>query len=257
MPGNGLSFDGWVKDTFTDHDKLKPGEIICSDCGFWFEEQSQELAVITGKDKPQKMRNYSHFVIAGKWTPLSKGDKVKMIDLLLGESFPELAVIAESGQKHIVFRATRNPVGSKAGWVQFEEQRLWIIPAELKTLIDTVEAGLLVFSKGEIESGQYLPYRIVQFGFDKWQSLESVIKPLRGSLFFKLALFLSQRKEIKDGENEGDGGRPARNPMEGDRQRVQEPLPPDDLGAVREHGEGERVHRQLGEVRQLSLFETE
>lgn len=163
----GQPFEKWVKDTFTDHDKLKPGDIICDDCSFWFEEGSFVLAQKVGKDKPQRMRNYSQFIVNSEWTPLSKGDKPRMIEILLGESFPELAAIADSGQKHIVFRATRNPQGSKAGWVQFEEQRLWVIPQELKSLIDTIEAGLLIFSKSEIESGNYLPHRIIQFSLKK------------------------------------------------------------------------------------------
>jgi hypothetical protein len=251
----GQLFQEWCKDTFTDHDKLKPGEIICNDCAFWFEELSPALAAKVGKDKPQRMRNYSQFVVSGEWTPLSKGDKPKMIALLLGESFPELAAIADSGQKHIVFRATRNPPGSKAGWVQFEEQRLWVEPQELKLLIDTIEAGLFIFSKSEIESGKYLPHRIIQFGVVKWQEMESVLKPKRGSLLLKLAIFLSQKKEIEtDGRITSDGGGPAPDSLAGNRQRVQEPIPADDLGAVREHSEGGGVHQQPGEVHQLTLL---
>lgn len=114
-PGKGEDFQKWVKPTFTNHDKLLPGEIVCNDCLFWFEESSQELADRTDKDKPQRMRNYSHFIVGGEWHPLSKGDKAGMIELLTSVPFPELAAIAESGQKHIVFRATRNVPGSAAG----------------------------------------------------------------------------------------------------------------------------------------------
>lgn len=253
--GKGQPFEKWVKDTFTDHDKLNPGGIICNDCAFWFEESSSLLAQKVGKDKPQRMRNYSQFVVNGEWTPLSKSDKPRMVELLLGESFPELAAIADSGQKHIVFRATRNPQGSKAGWVQFEEQRLWIIPKELKSLIETIEAGLLIFSKSEIEFGQYLPHRIIQFGLEKWQEMEAALKPKRGSLLLKLAIFLSQKKETETDERiTTDGSGLALDSLAGDRQRVQEPLPADDLGAIREHGQGERIHQQPGAVHQLSLF---
>lgn len=255
----GQYFSEWVRPTFTDHDKLLPGEIVCKDCAFWFEESSQLLAGITGKDKPQRMRNYSHFIVNDKWYPLSKSDKTKMIELLLGEPFPELAAVAESGQKHIVFRAIRNPQGSRAGWLQFEEQRIWINPLELKSLIDTIENGLSVFSKSELASGNYLPYRIIQFGLSQWQALEAVIKSQRGSLFFQLALFLSQRKETEtnDGATGGttrDGGGPAGNSLAGHRQRLQEPVPANNLGAVRELGEGVGFQEQPGQIRQLGLF---
>jgi hypothetical protein len=251
----GQSFNEWVRDTFTDHDKLLPGNIICDDCSFWFDESSSVLAQKVGKDKPQRTRNYSQFVVNGEWTPLSKGDKPKMVELLLGESFPELAAIADSGQKHIVFRASRNPQGSKAGWVQFEEQRLWVIPLELKSLIETIEAGLLIFSKSEIESGNYLPHRIIQFGLEKWQEMEAILKPRRNSLLLKLAIFLSQKKETEtDDTVTSDSSGIALDHLARDRQRVQKQIPPNDLGAIREHGTRQRVHEQPGEIRQLSLF---
>lgn len=254
--GEGKPFGQWVKPTFTDHDKLQPGEIICNNCLFWFNEASTELAQIIGKEKPQRMRNYSHFVVGGNWVPLSKGDKARMAQLLLGNPFPELAAIAESGQKHIVFRARRNPNGSRAGWIQFEENQLWVDPDNLRFWLDLAESMLITFSKTEIISGNYLPYRILDFGLKQWQANEAKIKPQRGSLFFNLVLFLAQRKEKTDERKSGNGGQPTRHHLAGDQQRLQEPIPPDDLGAIREHGQGKRLHQQPGEIRQLSLFET-
>lgn len=250
----GNDFHKWVKSTFTDHDKLLPGSIICNDCLFWFEEKSTELAAKMDKNKPQRMRNYSHFIINETWTPLSKGDKSTMTKLLLSTPFPELAAIAESGQKHIVFRATRNPQGGKAGWVQFEEQSLWLEPDDLRQTLDAVEPALSTFSKGEIESGNYLPHRIMAYGLDAWQELEAIVKLLRGGLFFNLAIFLAQKRE--DNDNEGDSSRLAGNRVAGNRQRIQKSLSADDLGAIREHREGGSVHQQSRQVHQLGLFET-
>lgn len=256
QPGEGQPFAKWVKPTFTDHDKLQPGNIVCHDCLFWFEESSQELARIAGKDKPQRMRNYSHFIIKGQWVPLSKGDKPRMIDLLLGHSFPELAAIAESGQKHIVFRARRNPQGSQAGWVQFEEQSLWVEPDDLRFWLGLVGPMLGVFSKKEIKSGNYLPHRVLEFGFDQWQANEAKIKSQRGSLFFDLIIFLAQKKETEtDERNTGSSGNATGHHLAGDRQRLQESLPANDLATIRGHGQGKRLHQQPGKVRQLALFE--
>lgn len=256
QPGEGVPFARWVKPTFTNWDKLLPGEIVCNECLFWLNESSQKLAEIVGKAKPQRMRNYSHFVVNGEWVPLSKGGKARMKNILLGSPFPELAVIADSGQKHIVFQATRNPANGQAGWVQFEEQKLWLEPDELRSLLDLIEPALDIFSKSEVESGRYLPYRVMNFGLDEWQEVEAVIKPLRGSLILKLALFLAQKRET-DGEQQSarDGGGSAGDNLARDRGRIQEPLPKDDLGTVREHGQGKRVHEQPGQVRQLAMFE--
>lgn len=191
----GILFSNWARPTFTDHDKLGPGDIICRDCLFWFDEKSELLAEIVGKDKPQRMRNYSHFVVGGEWLPLSKANKAEMTAFFLGTPFPTMAAIAESGQKHIAFRAICNPPGSTAGWVQFEEQRLFVRPAELRQVLDTIEDLYVSFSKSEIEAGRYSQHRIRKFGLERWQSLESQLSSIRDSLLFKLALFLAQKRK--------------------------------------------------------------
>lgn len=204
---------------------------------------------------PQRMRNYSHFIVNGEWTPLSKGNKAQMRELLLGGVFPELAAIADSGQKHIVFRATRNPAGSKAGWVQFEEQRLYLIPAELRGLLEVVEKLYAEFSKGEIETGDYFGQRILKFGLERWQELEEQIKSQRGKPLFSLTLFLAQRSDDVSGNTEQSGGL-AESDLARDASGLQEPLSHDDLDTVREPGKKRDVHKQSGEVHQPTLFET-
>lgn len=254
----GIAFDGWVRRTFMDWDKLQPGNIICDDCLFWFDESSEELAELVGKEKPQRMRNYSHFIVNGTWIPLSKGDKVRMRDILLNSPFPELAVVASSGQKHIAFRATHNPAGSTAGWVQFEEQSLWIEPADLAHLLDLVEALYLGFSKTEIESGDYKQHRINKFGIEAWYNLEAQIAKERGGLLFALALFLAQKprkgKSKHDDGGASKGRRPACVHLAGGPGGVQKPLSDDDLAAIRGSGEERGVHEQSREVCQLPLL---
>lgn len=258
QPGEGQAFDEWVRPTFTDWDKLQPGDILCDACAFWFEEQSQELAGLTGKDKPQRMRNYSHFIKSGAWTPLSKGDKARMRELLLDPPFPELAAVADSGQKHIVFRAPRNPPGALAGWVQFEEQAVFVEPTELARLLAIVEALYLGFSKAEIGAGSYAQHRIQKFGLAAWHDLESQIRPERGRPLLDLALFLAQkREETSDNANDGrtrEGGRPAGRRVARGAGGVQEPVPDEHLDPVRGPDPSGGLHEQSGEVRQLALF---
>jgi hypothetical protein len=252
----GLAFEKWVKLTFTDFDKLQVGEIVCNDCLFFFDEASAELAERMNKEKPQRMRNYSHFIVNGEWTPLSKGNKAQMRELLLGDVFPELAAIADSGQKHIVFRATRNTTGSKAGWVQFEEQKLYLKPDELRGLLAPVEKLYEEFSKVEIESGDYAGYRILKFGMYRWLELENQIKAMRGKAIFSLALFLAQRSDDGKSGNQEQGGGLAESNLEGNASGLQEPLSDDDLDAVREPSQKRGIHKQSGKVHQPTLFET-
>lgn len=191
--GEGVPFEEWVKPTFTDWDKLVPGGIVCNDCLFWFQEKSEGLARRMGKEKPQKMRTYSHFIVNGEWTPLSKAQKEEMFRLLTSTPFPELAVVSRSGQKHLVFRAPRNAAGSRSGWVQFEEQTIFVRPEDLREMVCHLSRMVEVFSKGEIESGKYAQNRIRRYGLGEFLRDEGVVKAWRGRPLFSLALFLVQK----------------------------------------------------------------
>lgn len=189
-PSIGLSFVSWVRDTFMDHDKLFPGTIICHACQFGCDEANIELTQRTGKEKLQRMRNYSHFVLNHKWLPLSKGNKHRMREILM--QGPQLAVIAESGQKHLVFRA-------QPGFWQFEEQRMRPCPELLIALLDLIEqlynAGA---RKSEIESGRFSQRTLLKIGVDLWRVVNPQLTPYRGGLPLKLAIFLAQKEEDDD-----------------------------------------------------------
>jgi hypothetical protein len=192
--GDGILFSSWVRDTFTDHDKLKSGEIVCAACQFCFTDRNKELARALGLDGVQRMRNYSHFVVNGVWTPLSKGAKPRMRELFAAS--PEVAVIATSGQKHIIFRCA-------PGRWQVEEATHRPFPDALNWAISPVDALLAhEFSKAEIRTGQYIQRRVLAV-FALWREMEAIIKPLRGSPAFDLALFLAQSP--KKEEEEADG----------------------------------------------------
>lgn len=255
VDGDGLSFSEWVRDTFTDHDKLQPGDIICHACQFMFEESSELLRSKVGKDKPQRMRNYSHFVVDGVWYALSKGDKTRMKELLLGHPFPELAVVAESGQKHILFRAQWNPSGSQFGYVQFEEHGEIVRPDAVRYFANLIEKLLVGFSKGEVQTGNYYQHRVLEFGVGRWKAYDDTIKPFRQSFNFRLALFLAQRKEMEedDGITSESGGLADDN-LAGHPAGLQAEVP-EHLGAVREQHPQRSLYEQLGQVRQLTLFE--
>jgi len=193
--GTGLVFASWVRDTFMDFDKLFPGSILCQACQFCFAEASEPLRQRVGKEKPQRMRNYSHFVINDEWKPLSKGNKRQMREILLQE--PQLAVIAESGQKHIIFRA-------QSGFWQFEEQRMMPCPELLAELLPPIEtlynAGA---SKSEIETGRYSQKTLMKI-LPLWREYEPFLKEHRGGLPLQLAIFLAQKEECDDARTIGD-----------------------------------------------------
>lgn len=187
LAGTGILAADWIKQTFTDHDKLWPGEIVCHACQFACVEDSTLLQERVGKDKPQRMRNYSHFVLDGEWHPLSKGNKRAMWDILLQE--PDFACIAESGQKHILFRV-------RPGWWQIEEQSLLPCPGLLTEILSVAsplyEAGA---SKAEIASGRYSQFALSKVGAALFRDTEPRLRTWRGGLPFQLAIFLLQKIE--------------------------------------------------------------
>lgn len=255
LDGSGVPRRQAVKATFTDHDCARAPEsgAFCAACAWIMAERNDALTARTSKDKPQRGRNYSHFVKAGAWYPLSKAQKGDMRTLLLEPPFPELAVIADSGQKHLVFKARANPPDAAAGWVQFEEQAIWVDPAQLAETLELIDALYVMFSKEEIGTGAYNHRRILDFGLERWHALETKVRPLRNRTFFHLALFLAQRSD-DDGRATDDGRRPAGNPVARRADRIQEQISDDDLDTVRESGAQRGVHEQPGEVRQLPLL---
>jgi len=248
----GELFHKWVRPTFTDHDKLLDGDIVCNACLFCFDEQNLELTRRIGKDKPQRMRNYSHFVLNGEWLPLSKGDKDGMIRILAQR--PETAVIATSGQKHIIFRA-------QLGWWQIEEQRSLPFPDTLFHLLGIVELMYSDgFSKGEIETGRYNQKRMLDFGLNRFMRLENELKPVRGALPLELAVFLSQKRKL-DEYGRLPAGIPysleaAHPALARDSGRLQTEVRPEYMAAVRGQPQSRRVYGETEQVRQLNLFET-
>lgn len=182
----GVLFGDWVKEGFTNHDLLRAGSIVCHACLFCFEDKSEILKQKTGRDKLQKMRTYSHIVLWGNWFPLTKADKRDMRDLLA--EGPELAVIAESGQKHLIFRG-------RVGWWQFEELSMLPDWARVESMLPAIEELMTGFSKAEIESGVYSPHRVVKFGLSRWRELSEPLKAVRLSAYFQLAIFLTQKDD--------------------------------------------------------------
>lgn len=181
----GILFDKWVRDTFTDFHNLKPGTIISNEAMFCFEEQSEYLQKLTGKDKPQRFRNYTHIVLENQWYIKNKGEKEDIMKLML--QLPEICVIAESGQRHLLFK-------NKPGTWQFEDTFIQPDVLLFSKMQSRIHALSETFSNDEIQTGQYLQHRIIKFGFKNWQIVENELKKYRGQSMFDLALFFSKIK---------------------------------------------------------------
>lgn len=252
--GEGIPFEAWVKDTFTNRDLLHPGEIACDACQFVTDTKSAPLQSLTGRDKLQKMMNYSHFVVDGVWHPYHKGQKAEMLTALRAN--PSVAVIAVSGQKHIAFR-------SRVGWWQVEEGAVSPNLPRLEHCLAHINNLYRVFSKGEIEGEAYIPSRMMEYtqryGIEALLAAQNALRPHRGSIYFELALYLAQRED----EDAQPGTLPqAVSPsvadsdpdMAGDQPGLQKQVRAQHLAAVRGERDRSSVHGNREPLLQQSLF---
>lgn len=245
-----------IKRTFTDIDFARaPGSgHVCAACVYSMSERDPTLTALTQKDKLQRMRNYSHIVKDGAWHPLSKAQKAEMQALLLDGDFPQLAVIAVSGQKHLIFKARTNPPRATYGYVQIEESGAYLGQAEIQDDLYLVEFLYAEFSKKEIETGEYLMRRISKFGVEAWDRCEQIIRKMRGGARLDLALFLAQRRDDAKGRFKARSSVASFLDLGGDTDGLQSEVRAQHLGAVSGSDSGVGVHGQSGEIRQLPLL---
>jgi len=184
----GLPFEKWVSDTFTNWDLLFEGDIISNAAIFCFDDTNEFLRKKLGRSERTRFRNYSHFVVENEWCVFTKSQKKEMYQLLV-EKVPIIAVISDSGQKHLLFRY-------RYGYWQFEEDFLEPNKKELRLLKETMDKMLkLGFSKGEIQTGSYSQSRIQRASLVVWQEYEELLKQYRNTKIFEFALWFSQKIE--------------------------------------------------------------
>lgn len=250
--GVGLDWCVWEKDTFTDHDKIQPGAIICHACQHATDDRSVPLTMMTGRDKPQRMRNYSHIVTAsGSWCPRMKNEKRALVADLLDETDPpKVAVISLAGQKHLLPRA-------RVGWWQIEEAAMRPQPSVLRALLAPVTAlYTLGASKAAIESGDYDAGVLRTIPLAQWWPHEQAVRPARGSQVFALAVWLAQKDETDDRDARPGDIAPVAD-LAGARRGVQGEVPHLDLAAIRRPGAQRRLHDDAQPLSQPDLFAAE
>lgn len=256
----GASRDLVLLDTFTGHDgaRFPSSKFVCEACAWSLNDHSLVVGRTGGK-----WRNYSHAAVYGKWLTFTKKVEERRVlrDLLCAPPDSEwCAVVAESGQKQLAYRG---PVsrGNRRCSVLFEERVVSYQPSALADIVATVEAMIVTFSKTEVSSGAWINRRIVEFGPDRFAELDAILRPVRGSALFDLAVFLAaksdEEKETEDGTigTENEGGGPSGSHLDDGGPRCVGKAEDGDLA----HFSGE--HRDVCDddsgprkVRQLSLF---
>lgn len=181
--GVGVKFEDWVPDTFTDYAYLKKGDIICNEAAFFFAQKNEYLQKMLRKGVVQTVRNYSVIVHNDTVHFCTKADKKKMYELICNGA--EIVCLAESGQKHILFK-------HRIGFWQLENVNN-IVP-NVNTLQTLMQAGQTLLSLGftqtECITGQYRYKLQHTHEFETWQQAEKTLAQYRGTMYFKMFAFL-------------------------------------------------------------------
>jgi CRISPR type IV-associated protein Csf1 len=183
-----------VSDTFADGwcVAYPQSKMMCCGC----EMSLDEKIAIAGKEKPQKFRNYSWHISRSKATPMTKANKREMTGLLLEPpSEPWAFAIAESGQKHLVYRTPAN-LGDGPFVVRLEDELVVYSPRSLRDRIDLCRAVVAVV--GHKGANDFSVTSVIALGLELALQWEAVYRePLT-----RLALFVtpgkSECEEIED-----------------------------------------------------------
>lgn len=202
---------GWpvrdaIPETFTNHTLAgdRASATVCQPCAYFGAKASWEayaaahpaLGLKTGH--AMSWRCYSHaFSPAGHACP----NRARWRALLLDPPAPPfLFVVAESGQKHLLFRA-RVAHDRDVFPVQLEDDGLVVDRARFAACLAALEVlYALGFSKASIATGRYHAGQLRAVGLAAWRPAEAAFAPWRRGApqLVRLAAFCGQRPEKED-----------------------------------------------------------
>lgn len=208
---DGIPIKGNIKSTFSDFASCHvTATHVCSACR-WFTltDKNPDLTAWLGKENLQSPRTYSHFYHNEEWLIFSKAHKEQMAGILLGDVMPQVAIIADSGQKHLSFEARVNPPMTRAGWVLFEKRLVWIDQDDFREMFGHVQAMYWAeYTKDAILTGNY---QLTGKHSDDVAILlkhEPYLKTVRGQTALELAVWLVTLPEhIKQARKEKYSGK--------------------------------------------------
>lgn len=201
-PTNGV---GWtltaaLPDTFTNHPSAAcpSSDAMCQACVFCQSKSAWEAYVDAHPDMGLKKghamswRFYSH---AAWGTHHECPQRARWRELLLDPPHePFLYVIAQSGQKHLIFRSA---VASNRDHfpVQLEETTIWVDRARWAVCLAAVEdLYAMGFAKDGILTGRYHAATLRTVGLARWRAAEHALAPWRRRpRDLDLALHVAQR----------------------------------------------------------------
>lgn len=134
-----------IKESFTGRSEVAcPGSpSLCIGCTLSLREDVK----MPGRDKPQRMRTYSWVITSRKAKAYSKADRKLMRQACLSPPAPPFAIcLAESGQKHLLYRTPVNHARETIS-LSLETEIVTCAPSDLRSRLILV--GRLIAATGK------------------------------------------------------------------------------------------------------------
>jgi CRISPR type IV-associated protein Csf1 len=191
----------YVKKTFTNRDIVKypNSNYVCGGCVESFSEKTV-IELCTGEKRTgQRVRSYSWIIEKKKKIAYTKAHIDKLRERILNPPDPPFCIIlADSGQKHLIFRAKINLVREKF-YVSLEEDIICVNPIKLQKYIDIVMPIISVCGKIVIKNFEENKINITinlfkNFG-DYSEEIINNFLSVDDKQLLRLAIWLSPNKE--------------------------------------------------------------
>lgn len=191
----------YVKPTFNDWGiaAYPNSEVVCNGCVIALDEKRP----MPGKDKPQKVRNYSWLLTPSEALPMTKADLARMRGLCIAPPEPPFALIlATSGQRQLIFRAPVNH-GIDTVAVQLETERMAFKPRQLADRLDLCIRLCAALGKPALPAAWSVGYalRLAEYWPQDFHPLIADWLHVSGEPLSRLAVFLCPNQEVSRREH--------------------------------------------------------
>lgn len=149
-----------------------------------------------GKEKGESLRLFTHLYSGGKYRYAKKDAKADILAFLRAPKVaPWFAAVTDTGQKHVLPFAELN-YGEHGGTILFEDRELALPPSlDGWRIVDDLVALLTAgATKDEVTRGEYRAETWIRCS-EKVRAFDGAHSRLRGSAWFALVIWLSQRNE--------------------------------------------------------------
>lgn len=191
--------DPRIKSTFTDWPSVAcpASDFCCAGCDLAMREKATDVPGREGR--PQKMRNYSWVLAAGRPPrALTKADRAELRAACLDPPDPPYAIaLAETGQRHVLFRTpvngSRDPVS-----VRLDAARIDYRVAALRDRLRLAHRLAQLFGVSRLASPAIPVGAIIRAAAeagDEAADLAAAWERVRGEPLSALAIFLTSKPE--------------------------------------------------------------